>query len=50
MWMTSSVKQEGKERVPDQVKELKNVSGHKDFESHRKKIGIDNCKDCKTSD
>lgn len=50
VWLPVSVKQDCKERVPDQVKEVKNVSGHNDFASHLKKIGTDNCKDRKTSD
>jgi hypothetical protein len=49
-WMPVSVKQTCKERVPDQVKEVKNVSGHKDLASHLKKTGTENRKDRKTSD
>ena len=48
--MPVSVKQVCKERVPDQVKEVKIERGHKYFVSHQKKIGTENHKDRKTSD
>ena len=44
------VKQVCKERVPDQVKEVKIESGHKYFASHQKNIGTEKHKDRKTSD
>ena len=46
--MPVSVKQVCKERVPDQVKEVKIESGDKYFLSHQKKIGTENRKDHKT--